>query len=225
MRGLGFGVTLTKLKTQAQQQENSQRYEKKFEAMMRDQREQMLEAIRLEREQMREEMREEMREQMREEMRDQMREEMREQMQEFRSLLVSENKNALSSFLLKMLCHNYFSFFSCQTQNANNQSCPNASPRVPSTENVERKDCELFHYNGTGLLVATGEVVSSDPSTLIGDAPLGSDCWKVWVDFVFESEAPLYRADSSGRYLLGQAHGNSIAWPSKFIKISKYSKV
>ncbi|XP_059650468.1 F-box/kelch-repeat protein At3g06240-like isoform X2 [Cornus florida] len=57
----------------------------------------------------------------------------------------------------------------------------------------EGENCELLHYNGMGSVAATSEVVSLDPITLVNDAPLSSDCWEVWVNYVFEPEVPLYR--------------------------------
>ncbi|XP_059650493.1 F-box/kelch-repeat protein At3g06240-like isoform X2 [Cornus florida] len=104
-------------------------------------------------------------------------------------------------------------------QNANNQSCPNGSPSVPSTENFEGVNCELLYYDGTGLVVATGEVVSLDPTLLVNGAALSSECWKVLVNYIFEPEVPLYRPHPS-YFLLGHANGDSIAWPSKYIKIT-----
>ncbi|XP_059650531.1 F-box protein CPR1-like isoform X2 [Cornus florida] len=46
-------------------------------------------------------------------------------------------------------------------ENANNQSCPSGSTSVPSSEN-----CESLHYNGTGSVVATVQVVSLDPAIM-----------------------------------------------------------
>ncbi|XP_059665714.1 uncharacterized protein LOC132311689 [Cornus florida] len=101
-------------------------------------------------------------------------------------------------------------------QNANNQSC--APPQAPPTEDVVHKKCELLHYNGTGVIVAKGEVDSIDPDDLIDDVPLGFECWKIYFTGVIEPNVPMYRILQSYN-TLEHVTGETIAWPSRFIKI------
>ncbi|XP_059630574.1 uncharacterized protein LOC132273613 [Cornus florida] len=104
------------------------------------------------------------------------------------------------------------------SQIANNQSCPNAPPQVPPAEDVVYKKCELLHYNGSGVIVAKGEVDSTDLDDLIDDVPLGFECWKVYITGVIEPNVLMCRILQSYNTL--EHVTGPIAWPSRFIKIS-----
>ncbi|XP_059656016.1 uncharacterized protein LOC132303017 isoform X3 [Cornus florida] len=107
-----------------------------------------------------------------------------------------------------------------QSLSANNQSSPIASHQVSPPEDLVGKSCELLHFHGTKTVVAKGMIDSVDPDSLIGSAPLGSDCWRVWITDLIDSSVPLYRPEICG-FDLKDAYviGFSIAWPIKYIKI------
>ncbi|XP_059655560.1 uncharacterized protein LOC132302665 isoform X2 [Cornus florida] len=93
----------------------------------------------------------------------------------------------------------------------------NATPSVQPTENIEGSQCKLLNWCGTGV-IAVGEIESTDPSACVQDVPIGLDCWKVWVNVASTPGVPLYRP-TRNFFSIEDAIGNTIAWPSKFIKI------
>lgn len=131
----------------------------------------------------------------------------------------------LSNYKANYEKHYLLSFFPlfCFGQSANNQSSPIASHQVSPSEDLVDKSCELLHFHGTKSVVAKGVIDSVDPDSLIGSAPLGSDCWRVWITDLIDSSAPLYRPEIRGFDLQDAfIKGFSIAWPIKYIKICKY---
>ncbi|XP_059655561.1 uncharacterized protein LOC132302666 [Cornus florida] len=100
---------------------------------------------------------------------------------------------------------------------ANASGLSNATPSVQPSEHVEGAQCKLLNWCGTGV-VAVGEIESTDPSACVQDVPIGPDCWKVWVNVASTPGVPLYRP-TQNFFFIEDAIGNTIAWPSKFIKI------
>ena len=68
-------------------------------------------------------------------------------------------------------------------------------------------------------VVAEGKISSTNPSTKVHCVPLGRDCWKVWVDVVFDEYQTMevYRATMDAKQL-GEAVGSTLAWPKSSIK-------
>ncbi|XP_059624601.1 uncharacterized protein LOC132267458 [Cornus florida] len=65
-----------------------------------------------------------------------------------------------------------------------------------------------------------GEIDSTDPKSLIGSAPLGSECWKVWINEVIDVNVPLYMLEIRCFDLKeSYVEAATIAWPIKYVKI------
>ena len=79
---------------------------------------------------------------------------------------------------------------------------------------------KLLHWYNFELeeVVAEGTITSKDPSATVHHLPLGRDCWKVWVDEVFDEELKLYIAIDEA-YKLVEALGSTIVWPKSFVKV------
>ena len=67
-------------------------------------------------------------------------------------------------------------------------------------------------------MVAEGQISSTDPKSMVHHVPLGPGCWKVWVNHVEVNNVPLYRPNRE-MFVLEEALGNTVAWPSKFINL------
>ncbi|XP_042449142.1 uncharacterized protein LOC122034078 [Zingiber officinale] len=88
--------------------------------------------------------------------------------------------------------------------------------------NVSRGDicantkCKLLHWSADELVVAEGQIASTDPNTKVHHVILGGSCWKVWVDKVLVEKVDLIRPNDEMQFL-NDAIGSTVAWLSKFI--------
>lgn len=78
--------------------------------------------------------------------------------------------------------------------------------------------CKLLSWLDTNTVVATGEILSRDPKSLVHHVPLGAECWKVSVQHVVEGNerVTLYRPTREA-FLLNEALGSTVAWPIKYL--------
>ncbi|XP_073306640.1 uncharacterized protein [Primulina huaijiensis] len=64
----------------------------------------------------------------------------------------------------------------------------------------ENTKCKLLHWCGDGV-VAEGRIASTDPTVKVHHVPLGGSCWKVWVDRVLVEQVDLIRPNSEMIFL------------------------
>nr|CAD1842323.1 unnamed protein product [Ananas comosus var. bracteatus] len=128
-------------------------------------------------------------------------------------------------------------------QNGNN-NIPSAEPpsnEIQSSESsfevprnqgyrakVVGKDVHAMLDNGGGVevyikslrkphkYVAQGSLLSTNPTTKIGGAELGSQCWEVQINVPIEPNEPLLRSYGSFQ-TIGDAVGATVAWPFTFV--------
>ncbi|KAM5583371.1 hypothetical protein ABKV19_003327 [Rosa sericea] len=102
------------------------------------------------------------------------------------------------------------------------QSQQSSRPINAPSNDLENRRCALFNWNNyeEDEVVAKGRISSTNPSTKVHCVPLGRDCWKVWVDVVFDKYQTMevYRATMDAKQL-GEAVGSTLAWPKSSIKM------
>lgn len=78
--------------------------------------------------------------------------------------------------------------------------------------------CKLLSWLDATKVVATGDILSRDSTSLVHHVPLGAECWKVSVQHVVEGNESLilYRPTREA-FLLNEVLGSTIAWPIKYI--------
>ncbi|XP_073058505.1 uncharacterized protein [Primulina eburnea] len=64
----------------------------------------------------------------------------------------------------------------------------------------ENTKCKLLHWCGDGV-VAEGRIASTDSTVKVHHVPLGGSCWKVWVDKVLVEQVDLIRPNSEMIFL------------------------
>ncbi|CAB4294332.1 unnamed protein product [Prunus armeniaca] len=85
-----------------------------------------------------------------------------------------------------------------------------------NSANIQGKKCKLLHWTGSGEVVALAEISSTNPQDNVHFAPLGPDCWKVWVLEVLVRGQPLFRPTHEF-FLIEDAVLSTTTWPIKFI--------
>ncbi|XP_061997616.1 uncharacterized protein LOC133735430 [Rosa rugosa] len=102
------------------------------------------------------------------------------------------------------------------------QSQQSSRPINAPSNDLENRRCALLNWNNyeEDEVVAEGKISSTNPSTKVHCVPLGRDCWKVWVDVVFDEYQTMevYRATMDAKQL-GEAVGSTLAWPKSSIKM------
>ncbi|XP_062000000.1 uncharacterized protein LOC133746278 isoform X3 [Rosa rugosa] len=102
------------------------------------------------------------------------------------------------------------------------QSQQSSRPINAPSNDLENRRCALLNWNNyeEDEVVAEGKISSTNPSTKVHCVPLGRDCWKVWVDVVFDKYQTMevYRATMDAKQL-GEAVGSTLAWPKSSIKM------
>lgn len=85
---------------------------------------------------------------------------------------------------------------------------------------VENKRCKLLSWMNTGIVVAKGSILSTDPLSMVHHKYLEPDCWKLWVTDVVVENFQLYRPELDIELcVLDDAIGTNIPWPKKYICI------
>ena len=54
----------------------------------------------------------------------------------------------------------------------------------------------IYHWSCTGEVVGAGEIDAIDQIEIVDGIAIGPSCWKSWVIHVYNTEVPLYRANS-----------------------------
>jgi hypothetical protein len=80
------------------------------------------------------------------------------------------------------------------------------------------RKCKLLKWYDKMEVVAEGSISCIDPKTTVHSAPLGYDCWRVWVERVIDPSVHLYRPTTEWQ-LLGPTEGSTIAWPKSCVKL------
>lgn len=80
--------------------------------------------------------------------------------------------------------------------------------------------CDLLDWEGTGEVVARGQIDAVDPKTRIHGDKLGPDCYRVAVMSVLNSNAEFYRSHR-GMESMEESLGSNVAWPIKYLTRTK----
>ncbi|XP_073157362.1 uncharacterized protein [Henckelia pumila] len=80
--------------------------------------------------------------------------------------------------------------------------------------------CKLLHYAVDELVVGEGRIASIDPNAKVHHVVLGGSFWKVWVDKILVEKVDLIRPNDEMR-VLDDALGSTVAWLSKFVVLSE----
>lgn len=80
---------------------------------------------------------------------------------------------------------------------------------------LDNAKCKLLNWDGTKVVVAEGTIASTDTKALVHHVPLGSGCWKVWVNQVILN-ASLFRPNLE-MCVHEDTIGSTVSWPTHFI--------
>lgn len=74
----------------------------------------------------------------------------------------------------------------------------------------------MLHWLGTGEEVASAELDSTDPKSVVHHQILGPDCYKVWVVEILVLKVPVFWY-SDASFTFDDAKGKTKAWPHRYI--------
>ncbi|KAH9671715.1 Integrase catalytic domain-containing protein [Citrus sinensis] len=145
------------------------------------------------------------------------------QAQSERMSVLEKNYEHLTAALLKQCQQNPSKGFD---DIITSQACTPQSQQGSSTmqENghYENARCYLLNWYSDDVdeIVAEGTIASTDPKAKVHHMPLGRDCWKVWVESIFDGmdEVTLYKVTDEA-HIVVEALGSTVAWPKSCIKL------